>query len=591
VTSLEGLEALALRLRKAGTFAFDTETTDIHPMTARLVGISFSCAEGEASYVPVGHRGGPNLPLDDVRSRLGPLLCDPSLWRVAQNGKYDVIVLRRAGFDVGSVSFDTMLASYVSDPSRRHGLDAMALERLDVRKIPTSSLLGAGRAKRTMDEVPVPEVAAYACEDADVTLRLVAPLSGELSGRGARDLFEQIEMPLLHVLTGMEMTGVAVDTGVLAGLSKEIGGEMARVQGRVEELAGLPFNLNSPQQVAEVLFRRLGLKGRKRTKSGFSTDAEVLEDLAAEHELPREILRYRELSKLKSTYADALPGLVHPETGRLHASWNQAVAETGRLSSSDPNLQNIPIRTPLGSRIREAFVPGKPGWTLLAADYSQIELRILAHLSRDRSLVEAFERGVDVHALTASRLFDTPLDRVSAEQRARAKTVNFGVLYGMGPQRLARGIGLGVAEARRFIEEYFAKMPGVKAYLEEGLALARRRGHVTTVLGRRRYVPDLGSDNGARRSFAERVVANTPIQGSAADIIKVAMVRLAERLREGGFEARLILQVHDELVLEAPQAEAEAARRAVVETMEGAFPLSVPLRVEARTGSNWREAH
>jgi DNA polymerase-1 len=382
-----------------------------------------------------------------------------------------------------------------------------------------------------------------------------------------------------------------VDTDVLRRLSSEIAGEMSQVQSRVTDLAGLPFNLNSPQQVAEVLFRRLGLKGRKRTKSGFSTDAEVLENLAAQHELPREILRYRELSKLRSTYADSLPGLTHPETGRLHASWNQAVTETGRLSSSDPNLQNIPIRTPLGSRIREAFVPGRPGWTLLAADYSQIELRILAHLSRDPNLVEAFETGVDVHALTASRLFDTPLESVDSRHRARAKTVNFGVLYGMGPQRLAREIGLSVAEARRFIDEYFAKMPGVKTYLDEGLALARQQGHVTTLLGRRRYVPDLGSDNGARRSFAERIVANTPIQGSAADIIKVAMVRLAPRLRSGGFESRLILQVHDELVLEVPLGEVDAVRDVVVDTMEKAFPLSVPLRVEAKTGANWREAH
>lgn len=591
VQSLDALGELAARLRASGRFAVDTETTDQRPMFASLVGLSFSDRDGEAWYVPVGHRAGPNLPLDEVRGRLGPLLADASLERVGQNAKYDLIVLRRAGFETGPFRFDTMVASYLLDPSRRHNLDAMALDHLDMRKIPTSSLLGSGRARRTMDEVPIPDVAAYACEDADVTLRLARRFEPELETRGLAELFREVEMPLLHLLAGMEMTGVSVDAGLLEGLSGEIGEEMVRLAARLYELAGCEFNLNSPQQLGEILFRRLGLKGRKRTKLGFSTDAEVLEELAEEHELPREMLRYRELTKLKSTYADALPRLVHPETGRIHASWNQAVAETGRLSSSDPNLQNIPIRTPLGNRIREAFVPGPPGWVLLSADYSQIELRILAHLSRDPSLVEAFERGLDVHALTASRLFDTPLEAVDAGMRGRAKTVNFGVLYGMGPQRLAREFGLPVAEARRFIDDYFAKMPGVKQYLEHGLGEARERGYVTTLLGRRRYVPDIGSASGGRRALAERVAANTPIQGSAADIIKFAMVRLAESFDRRGLAARLILQVHDELVLELPAAEVETVRPLVVETMESAFPLSVPLSVRVGVGGNWKEAH
>ena len=591
VQSLEALEEVAARLRASGRFAVDTETTDQRPMFARLVGLSFSDAEGEGWYVPVGHREGPNLPLEEVRGRLRPLLADPSLERIGQNAKYDAIVLARAGFDPGAFRFDTMLASYLLDPSRRHNLDAMALDHLDFRKIPTSSLLGAARAKRTMDEVPVADVAAYACEDADVTLRLMRRFEPALETRGVAALFRDIEMPLLGLLTRMELTGVAIDAPFLERLSVEIGREMVRLADHLYELAGCEFNLNSTQQLGEILFRRLGLRGRKRTKLGFSTDAEVLEELAEQHELPREMLRYRELAKLKSTYADALPRLVHPETDRLHACWNQAVAETGRLSSSDPNLQNIPIRTALGNRVREAFVPGPPGWVLLSADYSQIELRILAHLSRDPSLVEAFERGVDVHALTASRLFDTPLERLDEAMRGRAKVVNFGVLYGMGPQRLGREFGLSVADARRFIDEYFAKMPGVKLYLERGLEEARERGYVTSLLGRRRYVPDIASASGGRRSLSERIVANTPIQGSAADIIKIAMVRLDESLARQGLAARIILQVHDELVLELPSEEVGTVAPLVVETMENAFPLTVPLRVRVGTGANWKEAH
>jgi DNA polymerase-1 len=591
VERAEDLDALAAGLRASGVFAVDTETTDQRPVWARLVGLSFSDREGEAWYVPVGHRAGPNVPIEEVRARLGPVLSDPSLCRVGQNAKYDLIVLRRAGFEVAPFGFDTMIASYLLDPSRRHNLDAMALDHLEVRKIPTSSLLGTGRTKRTMDEVPVADVAAYAGEDAEVTLRLMKRFGPALEARDQVRLMHDLEMPLLHVLADMETTGVAIDAEVLKSLSGEVGREMVTVAGRLYDLAGCEFNLNSPQQLAEVLFKRLGLKGRKRTKVGFSTDAEVLEELAEQHELPREMLRFRELSKLRSTYIDALPKLVHPETGRIHASWNQAVAETGRLSSSDPNLQNIPIRTPLGNRVREAFVPGRPGWLLLAADYSQIELRVLAHVSRDPSLVEAFERDVDVHALTASRLFEKPLEAVDAAMRARAKTVNFGVLYGMGPQRLAREFGLPLSEAKAFIDDYFAKMPGVKSYLERGLEEARKTGYVTSLLGRRRYVPDIDNPSGGRRAFAERIAANTPIQGSAADIIKVAMIRLAERLREGRFEARLILQVHDELVLELPAAEVEAVRALIIEVMEGAYPLSVPLRVRAASGLNWRETH
>ncbi len=587
------LSALADRLRgNREGIAVDTETTSVDPMRAELVGIALAAGPGEAWYVNVGHTEGA-APLDpaEVKRVLGPVLADPDVPKVLHHAKYDLLVLERAGFEVGGAAFDTMIASYLLDPDGSHKLDDLAREKLDHAMIPITDLIGKGAKQISMAQVDAGTAATYAAEDADMTLRLRAALAPKLDQAELTPLFRDVEMPLMHVLMKMERTGMALDVPFLREMSGRLEGELRRLETRCQELAEVEFNVNSPKQLADVLFVRLALPHGKRTKTGWSTDIEVLESLSPYHELPRAVLDYRQVAKLKSTYVDTLPAMIHPETGRVHASFNQTVAATGRLSSSDPNLQNIPIRTPLGKEVRRAFVPGEKGWVLLSADYSQIELRIMAHLSGDPALVQAFRDGEDVHRDTAARIFGVAPGEVTELQRGQAKTVNFGVLYGQGPYGLARTLGIPTDEAAAFIRNYKTQYAGVIAYLDGVLEEARRTGYVTTLLGRRRYIPALRLKSAAARAAGERLAINTPVQGSAADLIKVAMIHLDRRLAAEKLRANLLLQVHDELVLECPKAEAEALGRAVRETMEGALDLDVPVVVNVGVGANWAEIH
>ncbi|MBN2289573.1 MAG: DNA polymerase I, partial [Candidatus Glassbacteria bacterium] len=491
VGSLAELEKVAGELRSAGRFAVDVETTGLDPVSARLVGISLACRPHRAYYLPVGHAGADNLPLDGVRKLLGPLLEDMFIGCVGQNIKYDLIVLERHGFRVRNIVDDPMLASYMLDPGlRSHGLDALAESILEYRKISYDEVAGKGRQQVSFDMVPVDKAVAYSCEDADVALLLADKLGARLGKEPELDhLYRQVELPLVPVLARMEMTGVALDLPYLQELGKEMEEKLGRLEARAYELAGHEFNVNSTQQLAQVLFEELGIKHRKKTKTGYSTDSTVLAELSLEHELPEVILALREVAKLKSTYVDALPRQVNRDTGRVHTSFNQVVAATGRLSSSNPNLQNIPIRTEEGRRIRRGFIPGSRDNVLVCADYSQIELRILAHLSGDKAMIEAFSAGVDIHLQTASRLFGLEPEQVGPEHRSRAKTINFGVLYGMGAHRLSNELKIPFAEARKFIEDYFDRFPRIREYIETVTAQARERGWVSTILGRRRNLP------------------------------------------------------------------------------------------------------
>jgi len=597
VGDLKSVAELAERLRSCGAFALDSETTSVDPMRAELVGLSFSCAEGEAWYIPVKGpadltAGQQPLPTGEVLKILAPLLSDPAIKKCGHNAKYDLLVLARHGVEVAGLASDTMVADYLLNPSGfQHNLDAVSLEHLGLKKIPTSQLLGTGRNQRTMDLVPIEEVSEYACEDADYTWRLQQVLMPKLDALGLRPLLEEVEVPLIHVLMVMERNGVALDELYLAAMSGELEQELGVIEKSIYELAGRKFNINSPKQLGEILFSELKLPSARRTKTGFSTDVGVLEELAGAHPLPQRILDYRQLAKLKSTYVDALPRLINPATGRVHTSFNQTVAATGRLSSTEPNLQNIPIRTEVGRRIRRAFIPGDEGHLILDADYSQIELRIMAHLSGDRTLRDSFTAGEDVHTRTAALVFKVPQAEVTPEQRRRAKEVNFGIMYGMGAYGLASRLGLTNEEAEQFIQAYFASYPGVQEYMLRTVREARQNGYVTTLLGRRRMIPEIASDNRRVREFAERTAINTPIQGSAADLIKVAMIRIQKRLEEEKSAARMIMQVHDELVFEVPRADAEALREMVRIEMEGAIRLDVPIRVETGVAGNWLEAH
>ncbi|HNW58494.1 MAG TPA: DNA polymerase I [bacterium] len=597
VTDRAALEELVKVLQQSGSFALDTETTSVDPMRAELVGLSFSCSEGEAWYIPVkgpadlaaAHRP---LPLREVLSALTPVLTDPSVRKSGHNAKYDVIVLARNGIEVAGLACDTMVADYLLNPSGfQHNLDSASLEHLGLQKIPTTQLLGTGKNQRTMDQVPIEQVAEYACEDADYTRRLEQVMMPKIDHLGLRPLFDEVEVPLIHVLEVMERNGVALDELYLAAMSRELEQELGVIEKSIYEIAGHKFNINSPKQLGEILFNELKLPSARKTKTGFSTDVSVLEELAGKHPLPQRILDFRQLAKLKSTYVDALPRLINPATGRVHTSFNQTVAATGRLSSTEPNLQNIPIRTEVGRRIRRAFITGDPEHLILDADYSQIELRIMAHLSGDRTLRDSFLAGEDVHTRTAALVFKVPQAEVTPEQRRRAKEVNFGIMYGMGAYGLAQRLGLANDEAEQFILAYFASYPGVQEFMLRMVREARHNGYVTTLLGRRRMVPDIASDNRRIREFAERTAINTPIQGSAADLIKVAMIRIQRRLEKEKSAARMILQVHDELVFEVPRGEVDAARELVRAEMEGAIELEVPIKVETGLGGNWLEAH
>ncbi len=586
------LDALAKALRETTDHvAFDTETTRLSPLEADLVGISVALVPGRACYIPIGHKGGGNMDPGRVRDALRPFFADPSKKRVAQNGKFDWHVLHRFGIPVHDIALDTMLAASLVDPLQPKNIDYLARTHLGVEKIPTQSLIGAGRDQITMAAVSIDRIAEYCCEDSDVCLRLTPIFLQELDRSGLLPLFRDVEMPMLGVLVRMERAGVKIDVPMLEAMSREMGEQCVKLEAEIQEAAGVPFNVNSPRQVAEILFDRLKLPKGRRTKDGYSTDVEVLESLAAHHHLPKLLLEHRQYQKLKSTYLDALPKFVHPDTGRVHATFHQTVASTGRLSASDPNLQNIPIRSEEGRAIRKAFIAEGEDGLLASFDYSQIELRLMAHLSGDPVLTEAFRSGGDVHRTTAARLFGVAPEEVSSAQRAQAKVVNFGVLYGMGPVRLARELNLSRALASAFIEEYRRTLAGVASYLDEMLALARKRGYAETILKRRWPLPALHED-GARRAEAERVAVNMPIQGSAADLIKVAMVRIDGMLRERPeMKSRMILQVHDELLFETTQEEFETLRTLVTGVMERALPLKVPLEVHVGHGRSWADAH
>ena len=593
--------ALVERARAAGSISIDTETTSIDPLRADLVGISIAITPGSGYYLPFGHTRPGELALDDAGVNLPPLsspelrplvelLEDPTIEKIGQNLKYDILVLRRAGVALRGITFDTMIASYLIDPGRReHGMDSLALQYLDYRTITYEELCGKGKSQIPISECPLDRVVEYAGEDADIPLRLREIFQPDLERFALDRLFTTIEMPLVPVLAEMEWAGIRIDTEFFAALSRRLERELELIREEIYKEAGGEFNISSTPQLREILFDRLGLPVLKRTKTGPSTDASVLEELAAQgHRLPVLLLEYRQLDKLKGTYVDALPQLVNPETGRLHTSFNQTVAATGRLSSSDPNLQNIPVRTELGAEIRKGFIP-EAGSVFLAADYSQIELRILAHLSGDPTFVEAFRRGEDIHRQTAAQVFGVALEDVTPTMRDAAKTINFATIYGIGPFALAQKLGTSVAEARSFISAYFERFPGVRRYLDEQIEQARQVGYVETLSGRRRYIPEIKSDNFNIRQFGERAATNAPVQGTAADIIKLAMIEIHRALAERVPSAKMLLQVHDELVFEVPEAEVETTRELVVEIMENAFRLDVPLVVETGVGRNWYE--
>ena len=596
ITDEEALEALIERLSKVPAIAFDVETTGTDPMSAELVGIALTDAEAKGYYVPVGHEaGGPQLPLARVLAKLKPMLEDESIAKYAHNSKYDVTVLARYGIGVKGLAFDTMIAEWLINPASHNlGLKNLAWARLGVEMKPLTDLIGKGKAQITMAGVPIAQATAYACADVDMTYRLVKVLEPELREKKLWPLFTEVEMPLVSVLSEMEMRGVALDVEFLAEMSRQLHERLTALEREIHELVGYPFNVGSTQQLSDALFIKLGLsaQGVPKTKSGhYSTSASVLERLRGQHPVVDLILEHRELAKLKSTYVDALPKLVNERTGRLHTSFNQTGTVTGRLSSSDPNLQNIPIRTELGRQVRRAFIAA-PGHLLLSADYSQVELRILAHISQDEGLLSAFRRGEDIHASTAAAVLGVPIEKVTREMRRLAKTVNFGVTYGMSGYGLAQRTGLSQEEADRFIKNYFARYPRVKKYVEETKRKAREQGYVETLLGRRRYFPELAPDSKAHRSVkaaAERMAINAPIQGSAADIIKIAMIRLHRALKERGLASGMTLQVHDELVLEVPEGELELVAPLVKSTMEGAFQLDAPLKVDMKVGRNWLE--
>ncbi|MGQ0703147.1 MAG: DNA polymerase I [Gemmatimonadales bacterium] len=597
------LAELVRALRAPPLIALDTETSSIEPRDADLVGISLAIAPDTAWYLPFGHRprrgelAAPapvvNLPAltDPACGALASLLRDPAVKKAGHNIKYDWQVLRRAGVELRGVVYDSMLASFVLDPGRRsHAIDTLSLDHLGRPMRRYSQVSGRGKNEIPFAEVAVAEAANYCGADATTVLALHQVFEPRLNATTLQPLLDEIEMPLVEVLVDMEWDGIAIDSAVFARLAQELAGDLRRLDAEIQQAAGAPFNVNSPRQLAAILFEKLQLPVLKRTKTGPSTDADVLEQLAAlGHEVPRLLLEYRELEKLRSTYVEALPARVHPRTGRIHTSFNQVGAATGRLSSSEPNLQNIPVRTPRGEEIRRGFVPA-PGWKFIVADYSQIELRLIAHLSEDPAFIAAFQAGGDIHRETAAIIFGTAAEQVTPEMRARAKTINFATIYGQGPFALSRQLGIAQEEARAFIGEYFRRFAGVRAFLDRQIALARERGYVETLFGRRRYIPEVKDRNFNTRAFGERQAQNAPLQGSAADLIKIAMVRIHRGLKESGAAGRLLLQVHDELVLEAPEGELVQVAEMVKAHMESAARLKVPLVVEVGIGNNWLDA-
>ena len=583
-------DELLNRLSAAKSFAFDLETTSLNVMSAQIVGISLSPTPGEAYYIPVGHVGWTEvkqLPLDQVISGLKPLLEDAASAKTAHNGKYDTTVLAENGIKVNSLTFDTMVAAHLLG-EKSLGLKTLAFSKLGIEMTPIDALIGSGRKQISMSQVEVKQAADYACADADVTGQLAELLRPELNQQGLWQLFSEVEMPLVPVLVTMERNGVSLDTEPMRQMSHRLGEQLLKLEKEIYDNVGHQFNINSPQQLSSILFEELKLPPTRKTKGGYSTGASVLEELRGVHPVIEFILDYRQLSKLKSTYIDTLPNLINPKTGRVHTSFNQTKTATGRLSSSEPNLQNIPIRGKEGKEIRRAFI-APAGSCLLAGDYSQIDLRALAHLSQDSRLSAAFQQDEDIHAATAAQLFGVDASQVTKDMRRLAKTVNFGVIYGMSDYGLKQATELSREEAAQFIASYFEKYPGVREYLESTKEQARKQGYVQTLLGRKRFIPEINSPNRQIREAAERMAINMPVQGTSADIIKVAMINLHREMDKRQLKSKLLLQVHDELVFEVPQNEVETMRQLVPQVMSTALTLSVPLKVDIKTGNNWGE--
>lgn len=572
-------------------FALDTEATGVNPVLADLVGISISVASDKAYYIPVSHHypGAPTqLKREEVTSILAPVLRDGKISKTGHNIKYDFILLNKEGIQVNGPLYDTMIASYLLNPNKPiHSLEEVALEYLSHRKKTFAEVV---KNRKSFADVPLEDACPYACADAYLARSLKRVLFTKLSENDLEHLYFSIEMPLIPVLAGMEMAGVKIDSAKIKEISADIEREIAGIRRRIYFLAGEEFNINSPKQLGRILFQSLGLQPKKKTKAGYSTEMSVLQELAEMHELPREVLLYRSLSKLQTTYIEVLPTLINPRSGRIHTSFNQTATSTGRLSSSDPNLQNIPAKGKWGKRIRETFIAEK-GSVLLSADYSQVELRLLAHLSQDEGLIDAFRNGLDIHARTAAEIFGMPIEKVTPDLRRIAKTVNFGIIYGISAFGLSETLSISGEDARRYIEQYFQKHSGVKAYIDKTIDEARGKGYVVTLFGRKRAIPEITSKNAAVRQQGERLAINTPIQGTAADIIKIAMITIASQLAEKGMQARMILQVHDELLFELPPAELDKVTDIVRREMEGVIALSVPLKVDIHSGNNWAEAH
>ena len=593
IDTQEKLQEMVKDLSGSRMVAFDTETTALDPLRADLVGISLAVREGEGYYIPVGHKTqAAQLPVDKVINALTPVMTNPAIQKVGHNIKYDALVLGNYGLEVRPLSFDTMIGEWLVDPASRNlGLKDMADSLLDISMTHIEELIGRGKDQVSMDVVAIASAAPYAAADAEVTLRLVPVVKKRMQERNCTKIFEEIEMPLVPVLISMEQEGISLDTDFLEKFSREMGKRLAQIESEVYDQVGHTFNLNSTQQLSKVLFEGLKLeppdRGKKTASGHYSTSAAVLDELKGKHPVVDLLLEYRELAKLKSTYLDALPLQVNPRTRRVHTSFNQTGSVTGRLASSDPNLQNIPTRTDLGHQVRLGFV-ASPGHFLVSVDYSQIELRIVAHMSGDKAMLEAFREGQDIHATTAAAIYDIPLEAVTKDQRRHAKAINFGLIYGMSAFGLTRSTDLTLAEAENFVKDYFEHFPGVKKYLDNIRVTAARQGYVETMLGRRRYFPNLANPvNQMMRNREEREAINAPIQGTAADIMKIAMINVRDALSRSKLKTRMILQVHDELVLEVPEDELDSAVKLVRQVMEEAYKLDIPLITEARSGVNW----
>lgn len=607
IKNIKEFNELINQLKNSSQFVFDIESTSINPLEAEIVGISFAIKEKEAFYLPLITNDNlfeeSNLK-EDINyflDQLKPIFLNENIKKGGQNIKYDILVLSNYGIDVKGIEFDTMVESYLIDPTtRQHNLDFLSIKYLDIKKIPIEDLIKSGKQAKSMREVSIFEVGRYSCEDSDITLRLHNIFLPKLIELNLFSIYKDVEIPLINVLAKMEKAGISIDPSVLQDLSKFLSSQIDIIVDKIYKLAGEEFNINSPKQLAYILYdklelhKKIGKKQPKKTATGYSTDVSALEKLAQipEADIVREILEYRTLAKLKNTYADTLPQLINPKTKRIHTSFNQTITATGRLSSSNPNLQNIPIKTELGKVIRKAFIPKDPkNSVIMSADYSQIELRILAHLCNDSELIKTFLEGKDIHKTTASKIFGISEEEVTSEMRNRAKAINFGIIYGMGPQRLAQETKISLNEAENFIKNYFEKYPSIKEYIDRQIKIAKEQGFVTTILGRRRNIEGIESNNPRLKVEAEHIAINTPIQGSAADMIKVAMINIDKKMQELKLESKMILQVHDELVFEVLLDEIEILKKLVTYEMENAIPLKVPLKVEVGIGKNWLEAH